>query len=325
MANLAVTGHSQHGIEAGTYVLLVGDSNAGKTWLALAVLAEASINPAFDDYRLIYDGPENGALMDFQKCFGKKAAARIERVEPSTTVEEFYDRTAEDIKSPCIRILDSMDALDAEDDREQVAKEKEAREKGKEASGSYGTAKAKANSGRLRGVVNDLTKTGSILIIICQTRDNIGFGSMFNPKFRSGGKALKFYAHTELWLSVKETLKDKYKGKDIQIGAKTLLKVERSRHTGKKRVVEIPIYHSVGIDDIGAMVEFLVEWGHWKKTAGKIDAPEFMNGQRSLNEEGLCQLIDADPKGRTKLRKLTAALWNAIEKKTKVERKSPYE
>ena len=251
LLNLAVTGNSRKGIQAGTYCLMVGDSDSGKTYITLAVEAEASINPAFDDYRLIYDGPEYGAKMDLVKCYGQKLADKIEIVEPSSTVEEFYDRTDDDQKGdPFIKILDSMDALSTMEEEEQVKKEKGARKSGKEVSGSFGTSKAKANKRRLRTIVNQLPKNGSILIIISQTIDNIGYGAFMNPKSRAGGKSLKFFADTEIWLSSRGLLTVPYGKKKVQVGNTTVAKVKRSRHTGKKREIEFPIYHSSEIDDM---------------------------------------------------------------------------
>src|SRR5438876_702591 len=77
--------------------------------------------------------------------------------------------------------------------------------------GSYGTGKAKKNSQNMHRIVSDLQRTGSILIVIGQSRDNI---AMFAPekKTRAGGHALSFYAAIELWSSIKERLHKKWKG-----------------------------------------------------------------------------------------------------------------
>ena len=88
-------------------------------------------------------------------------------------------------------VLDSMDALLAMASNKKFAKRKQAtRGDGEEIKGSYGMDKPKENSESLRRALAGLRKTGSILIVISQTRDNIGFGAMFQPKTRSGGHAL---------------------------------------------------------------------------------------------------------------------------------------
>ena len=97
MLNLMLSGRPDGGYVRGRYFYFVGDSSSGKTWFTLAALAEAANNPAFDDYRLIYDDVEGGALMDKERYFGNKLAQRIEapsgtrdNPEHSDTVESFY-------------------------------------------------------------------------------------------------------------------------------------------------------------------------------------------------------------------------------------------
>src|SRR5690606_8689584 len=149
------------------------------------------------------------------------------------------------------------------------------RHKGEEEIGSYGDSKAKINSTRLRVVANRLRETGSILVIINQTRDNIGFTSRFQPKTRSGGHALKFYSRLELWLSPGGTIKKTVKGKQRKLGIKTNVKIEKNHITGRRRTVTVPILYSSGIDDVGANVDYLVEEGLWKERKGVIEAPDF--------------------------------------------------
>lgn len=329
LLNLACTGKPYGGFAKGTYILLVGDSSSGKTWLSMTCLAEAAMNPEFKDYRFIFDNAENGAMMNIEKFFGSAVASKLEppagtRENPknSSTVEEFYFHLDDAIKQnkPFIYILDSMDALDTEDDIEQFQKEKDAYEKDKNVTGSFGTSKAKKNS-HIRVIGNQLPKTGSIVIVISQTRQSIGFGAQLNPKTRSGGKALKFFCHLELWSSVKGDIKKKVKGKDRQQGIISKIKVEKNRYTGRERVVEIPIYHSFGIDDIGSCVDFLVEEGHWKKSdSGSIDATDFeITGKR----EFLIQEIERRDMEKD-LRLLVAEVWDEIEEASKIERKTRY-
>ena len=120
LLNLACTDDPDYAYEPGQYVFFVGDSTSGKTVFTLAALAEASINPDYDDYRLIYIDREGGALMDMEAMYGKRMASRIEVVADVETVEQFYQRLDawSDPKRPFICILDSMDALrSAEDDK----------------------------------------------------------------------------------------------------------------------------------------------------------------------------------------------------------------
>ena len=115
LLNLALTNNPDWGYLVGYYYSLTGDSRSGKTWLALSALAEASINPHFKDYRLIFDDPEHGALMDKTRFFGKRLFNRIEEPDNGNSylLEDFYYNVEDALKEniPFIYILDSMDSL----------------------------------------------------------------------------------------------------------------------------------------------------------------------------------------------------------------------
>lgn len=329
LLNLALSGHPERGIAKGTYSLCVGDSGSGKTFLLLGMLAEACRNKNFDKYRLIFDNAENGALMDMSRFFGKQLAERIEppagtKADPthSRTVQNFYDGIDTILKKgPCIYILDSADVLSSDAEIKQVAKRRSAKRTGEAATGSYGDGKAKAHSEGLRQLTAKLEDTGSILVIVSQTRDNIG--DMFNPKTRSGGHALTFYACTEFWMSTKRTLKRKINEKDRQIGMVAGIRVKKNRLSGKTWDVSIPFYHSYGMDDIGSCIDFLIDEGHWStdKSGKTLTADEFdyvgtkQAFVRKVEDEGLLKdLVDT-----------VQSIWAGIEQKLAVSRKPRYE
>lgn len=331
LLNLACSGKAKGGIAKGMYTLIVGDSSAGKTWLGRSMLAEASVSSAFKDYRLIHDDVENGAWMDIAKFFGTSLAERIEpprgtREEPeySRTVEDFYYGMDDlfDTRRPFIYLLDSENALSSKEGEKQFAKEKAAYEKDKDTSGDYGTQKAKFHSENLRPICNRLKESGSILAILSQTRENIGKAGPFAPsKKRSGGMALKFFCHMEFWLSVREDLKKKVRDKDRQIGILSRIKIEKNRLTGREGIVEVPIYWSYGIDDVGSCVDYLVEEKHWKKTQGKINAKEL---ELNLGREQLVAEIQEGNRER-ELRTVVSQVFNEIQEACSIQRKSKYE
>ncbi len=330
LLNLAITGHHESGFLPGHIYLLVGDSSSGKTWLSLTCLAEAAQRDDYSNHRFIFDNAEDGALMDIEKYFGTKV---LERIEPprmkegellySQTVEDFYDNLDDASKDgrPFIYVLDSMDVLEAHTELENYDTQKKARRAEKEVPGSYGTAKAKANSAGLRRATLSLRGSDSILIVVSQTRENIGYGAQFNPKTRGGGKALTFYATLELWSSVKTDIKKSVRGKQRQIGTMCQVKIKKNRIAGKNMTVEIPIYFSVGIDDIGSVVDFLVDEDHWKKTGNTIIAEDLgINGSK----EAIVAYIEAG--GLEKEVRLTARdVWLEIEKQCELVRKKRYE
>lgn len=327
--DVCISGRAKGGYGKGLYILVVGDSEAGKTWLAYTCLAEAARNPAFADHAFVVDMPENGALMDTTKYYGQAVTDRIvpPRGTPadpvhSETVEDLYYHIDEWVsKGPCIYIIDSMDVLDSEADAELFeAKKNERLHGGAKAKGTMGTQKAKANSQGIRRLMQKLRKSGSILIVISQTRDNIGFG--FNPKTRSGGKALKFAAHVEFWLSVKETLKKRVKGKERPVGNVVQIKVAKNRLSGWKGTVEMPFLRNYGIDNVGGMVDFLVEEGRWKKGKGGIKTGPDLD-DLELDRDELVANIEANGL-EGKVKKACRACWLAIEKECATDRKPRY-
>lgn len=322
LLNLACSGKAEGAFYPGHVYLLVGDSNSGKSFTSMTCMAEAANHPNFENYRLILDNPENSVKMDVARFFGAKMAAKLETLY-SGTVEQFYDNVDDACKqgTPFVYVLDSMDALSADDEVEAFEKAKEARKSGKDAPDSYGTSKAKANSQGLRLLMDPLRKAGGILIVICQTRDNIGFSSRFQPKTRSGGKSLKFYTTLEIWTSVREQIKDVIKGKTRQLGILATLHVKKNRLTGRDRQVEVPIYHSSGIDDVGSLVDWLVEEGRWSKVRGVISAPEldFLG-----KAEDLVRHVEAAGL-ESRLKEVAQAHWDEIEAACRVERKSRYQ
>lgn len=352
--NLACSGHTSGAIPKGTYIIIIGDTDSGKTWVANNIFAEAAHNSNFENYRLISDRPERGVRFDVAYFFGQKTADRIEPPRRdkngeeihSETVEELFDhlKDAFEVGKPFIYVIDSIDALTTEDDEKKEEEERKARRKDKKkkkagsdadaamndepkVSGSYGVAAAKKISRRIKRICSKLAKTGSIFIVINQTRDNIGFGAKFKPKVRAGGNALIFYARLQMWMSVKEKIKKKVKGKSRKVGTVSKVEIKRNSFTGKERTIELRIDNSVGIDRIGSSIHYLVEEGHWEggwnreHTKFMVTAPEFdFDGEK----EDLAQLIIEKDREKD-LRWLVGHVWKGIEKACQLKRKRYYD
>lgn len=345
--NLTSTGRADAGLVKGGFHFFVGDSSAGKTFIGLTCLAEASQNVNFDDYDFIFDNNEDGAHFDMEFYFGKKAASRI--VAPpdgiSHTVEDFYDnindafinktggsRTPRGGKSkkkvtghnkPFIYILDSENGLSSNYEEEKQQEAKEGRAKGKDTAGSYGDGKAKIHSENLRSVKKKLADNGCILIVLSQTRDNINAGMFESKKTRSGGHSLTFYADIEAWVAVATQLTKEVKGKKRKIGTISRFKFMKNRFTGNKGMADVPIYRKFGLDDIGSCIDYLVEEKHWGKSGQTIDADDLeFEGTRKK----LIQYIEENDL-QDELRECVQDCWDTIEEeigKDFEDRKRPY-
>jgi RecA/RadA recombinase len=333
LLNLACTGHWQGGFAKGMYFLLVGDSRSGKTFVSRTCLAEAARNPNFSDYRFIFDDVEGGALMDVERFFGKKMAERLEPPAKnedgsphySETIEDFYFNLDDALGhgSPCIYILDSTDALSSNAEVKKFAEKKKASRKGTETSGDYGDGKARVNSRMIRSVLAKLRDTGSILIVINQTRANVG-ASMFEPqKIRSGGNALTFYATVEAWLSCGPPIKKTKFEKERVVGLQSRIAIKKNRFTGKTRTVSVPINTEFGIDDIKGCIEYLLSESKasgWKKTGQKINTVGF----GVLTEAKLIEKVQEEGL-EEKLSAIVGKTWTKIEEACAEERKPRYE
>lgn len=318
MLNLACSGRINGGFLSGKYYLLVGDAAAGKTMLSLTCLAEATISEEYSDYRLIYDNIEDGCAIDLARFFSEEFAERLEAPQSdsdgnpiySSTVEEFYyhldDLAAANV--PFIYVLDSMDALRTEADDAKFEEHKKAAQKGTSAAGSYAMTKAKLNSEMLRRALPGLRRNGSILIIIAQTRANVGFG--FDPKTRSGGHALRFYAFNEIWLSLGAKIKRAIRGKPRKIGDSIKAKVKKNRTTGRLHEVSFDIYPAFGIDDTGSIVDFLVAEGGWSKSRSQIIAPSL---QVTKPRESLIHFIEKSDERLGSVKVEAEEVWRTLE------------
>lgn len=332
LLNLGCSGHIRRGFKKAHYYMLVGESSSGKTWLAMQLLAEASVNPAFKDYRLVWDNPERGNLMDVRATFGDALADRMEPPSPkghSRTLEEFYDNVKKCCEAgPCVYVLDSEDALQSEKEIGELEEAAKAREKDKEVKGTYGMSKPKVNSSRMREAHNVLENHGSILVVIKQTRQNVGWDATYRPRTRSGGTALTFYGTVELWFTKKQKIKRRVRGEERTIGRYLQVDFQKNRISGQDDLaVLLPFHRTHGFDEVGSLVDYLVEEKHWKTTGREgseanktIYATDFAY---EGNREGLITKVESEGL-ESDLRLLVAKVWKEIEAQCAVVRKPRY-
>lgn len=333
LLNLGLSDNPFGAFLPGHYYWFVGDSDTGKTIFSMTCFAEALQHQRFKNCDLIYDNVEGGMLMDLDNLFNENLSEQIlppSRDEygmpvSSYSIEDFYFHVDDRIKlakhsgNPFIYILDSMDGLTSVAADDKFDQQKDAYRRGKTVAGSYGDGKAKKNSEGLRKVLKGLRDTKSILIIISQTRDNIS-GRGFQTKTVSGGHSLKFYATTQIWTSLAGTLKRSYKGKDRQIGINVKIQVRKNRITGRKHDLSVDIYHSLGIDDIGSCIDYLIMEKWWTKKKQSIIAKEF--GVTASRDKLISHI---EENGLYKdLQKITGRCWHEIQNAVKLKRRNRY-
>ena len=336
--NMAASGRPEGAFAVGKFFWMVGASSAGKTSLSLATLAEACINPRFKEYDLIFNNGEQGALMNIRKFYGERLYKRLKPPEirdgephNSETLDEWYfhmDTRLSLVESgkapPFIELLDSMDNLGSNKEREQFKKRKAAAAKPTaKQPGDYGDGKAGLNSRYLREIIARLHKTGSILIVLSQERDNVG-GDLFDPKsVAAGGRALKFYATWQSWQTVGASLTREVHGIKRKIGSLSHVAIKKNRLTGKEWAIDIPMYYSYGLDDIGSMVDFLAKEKYFetKDKGSTLIVPEFAFVG---SKDELAVKVDQNNL-KSDLTMMVVEAWREIEKACVLERKPRYE
>lgn len=281
--NLECSGKKEGAFLLGKMVNLIGDSSAGKTLFGFTVFAECSLLKRFDDYRFIYDDVEAANEFDIGYLFGKNVNSRIEapitkrgktEVHASKTIEDLNDNVANalDDGRPFIYILDSFDSLTSEAAINLDKENRKNREKGNQTSGSYGDGKAKIFSDFCKNRIQDLSERKSVLIVISQTRANLGFGAQFTPKIRSGGNALKFYSFHEIWLACEK--KEKKKKRTIVTNVRA--KITKNKVNGRHGEASFPIMFDYGVDNIASCIKFLHEDGDWTKSGASLNTQGFI-------------------------------------------------
>ena len=335
--DLECSGTTYGAFLTGKIVNIIGDSHSGKTLLYLTIVAECCYDPRFADYDFYLDDVENALEFDIEEMFGKGVKNRLTimdgrggRPEPSETIENFADTVNElmELGKPFLYGLDSFDALDSEADRkkeqEDRKKRKRAKEAGREAdiTGSYGDGKPKIFSRFCKQNKGKLKRSNSTIFVISQTRDNIGFGAMFNPKTRSGGKALKFYSLIELWLATQKDEKDQ-KSKSKRIKTTTVqAKLTKNKITGQKGVCFFPVLPYYGIDNLTACVTFLLEEKYWTGTKNSVNTKGFID--RKLSVKKLVKYIEKNNFEEELKEECQKAYNLAIDKMKPKDRKKKY-
>ena len=336
MLDLACSDSCKGAYRPGRIVNLIGDSSAGKSFLALTMLATICYDKRFDNYDLYYDDAEQTNEFDLEYLFNKKDVKFTDRLilKNSVYAEETGDEIHEACKKalkkdgkPFIYITDSWDVLRSkyEEAKEKVNIGKRKRDQKEE--GSYGDGKAKMLHKFCRLNVGKIKQTNSLWVIVSQTKDNFGPDAMFNPKIVTGGNAIKFFPSHRVWL----TIIQRFYKTEREIGIASKIKVVKNKFSGKRRNIITPLFYDYGVDDIGSIINFLnSKYGkeHWKtrtrtvdgKSTTAIDAKEL---GVFLKEKALVKYIE-DNSLEDDLKQIAETVWNDIEESLKLGRKPKF-
>lgn len=278
---------------------VVGDKSSGKTLLAIE--GSANFILSFPKGLVRYAEAEAAFDVGYAEALGMPVAS-VEFAEGISTVEElFEDMTATLAKlkdRPCLYVIDSLDALSDKAEQERGIND-----------GSYGAAKAKKLGELFRRLVKDIEESRMHLLVISQIRDKIGvtFGE---TTMRSGGRALDFYASQVIWVADIGKTKKVISGVERVIGVEVRARCKKNKIGLPYRECDFPIIFGYGVDDITAMVEWLM------KVRGEEGIAEF-GFTKSRYKSSILKLRDeGGPTAgdmRNRLKSHTTKIWREIE------------
>lgn len=342
--NLSCSGSVKGWVRPGIIVNVPGDSNSGKTVVALTSQA-ATFYQFGDKFKYDFLDYERAVAIDIPKMFGVPFHKALNYVAPKAGKESTIEQFAKLVRKllmvpvkgkstngkpaktkwvagdkPHFIVCDSWDNLSCI--AELIALEKEEDAKDGEEKSSIGMQRAKTASQRLGKIQSYLADTGSVLIINSQVRLKPMQGMAFaDPRTRNGGNALTFYASLEVWLSCNEKI-----GKDKKrpIGTISSVKVKRSKLTGKPRYCRIAILNAYGLDNTRSSIMFLADEGIFEKK-GKEHPKYTLKGFTVSDSSGetvddftgsmleCIEAVERDKASVKALRKLVVKTWNDIE------------
>jgi recombination protein RecA len=277
------------GLPRGRISEVYGQAAAGKTTLALSVIAQAQRSGGtalFVDAEHALDlayaqavGVDLGRLLVCQPDCGEHALEVVDTLVRSGAL--------------AVAVIDSAPAL--------VPRVELDGEVGDHYTGAYGLLMAQA----MRKLAGPLAKSGTTLVLVNQLRDNPAV-LFANPERVPGGRAIKHHAAVRLDLRRIEAIKDA----DGQvIGDRIRARVVKNKVAAPFRAADLDLLFGQGIDRAGELLDLGLTHGLIKRTtagycfgssrlgAGREDARRFLRDHPDLADRLHTQLIGALPRG----------------------------
>lgn len=232
---------------------IVGDSSTGKTLLAI----EACVNfkRKYPKGKVRYREGEAAFSKDYVTT---KLGMPLDDVDfgednpdeaGPLTIEDLYEELEYRIqhsKTPELMVIDSLDSVST---RAEMARKID--------EGSYGTEKSRQMSALFRRINFAMSEKDITMMIVSQTRDNIG-ATMFSRKWKiSGGNALKFYTTQRVALSQLKKLEKTHRGITRAIGIQIKAYIDKNKASSAYLDIQFPILFNYGIDDEASCRDFL--------------------------------------------------------------------
>jgi recombination protein RecA len=233
-------------------LLLAGAESSWKSTICLRTIAQAQ------------KAGGTAAYIDAERTFDPKWAKahgvdldQLLIIEPETAEQAYNNMTTCILEGIDVVVLDSLNTL-------SVKKEIYADDKGVEAAGieteAMGVA-ARKTSQWLRNNLGRMSKSGTLLLVITQLRDNLNAGMYGNPNTVTGGRAIKFASSitlaTRQLLGKTNEIRDE---NDEIVGKKFEFKVDKNK-TGRDGVSDQFDAYGSMLDNYNSMMKIGVKEG----------------------------------------------------------------
>jgi recombination protein RecA len=264
------------GIPKGRIIEIYGPESAGKTTLALHVLAEMQKSggqAAFIDAEHALDpeyarriGVDVDNLLISQPDSGEQALEIVQTLVASNAVD--------------IIVVDSVAALTP---RAEIEGEMGDAQMG---------AQARLMSQAMRKLTALIGKSKTTVIFLNQLRMKLGvmFG---NPETTTGGNALKFYASVRLEIRAAGKLEDGTSDEKQFIGIRSRVKVVKNKVAPPFKIAEFDILYANGISYVGDVLDLATKYEILQKSGAFYSYKEERLGQGRENAKAY---LEQNPK-----------------------------
>ena len=258
--NALLSGSIYGGLPGNKVTALAGESSTGKTFYALGIAN--NFLRTNEQAGVIYFETE-GAL-NKEMLVERGIDTKRFMIVPVSTVQEFrtqatkildaYEKTSKKDRPPLMFFLDSLGMLSTSKEMEDTLEGKDTRD----------MTRAQLIRGAFRVLSLKLAKLDVAMVVTNHTYAVVG--AYMPTKTMGGGDGLKYAASTIVFLS-KSQDKD---GTEV-IGNIIKCKLEKSRFTREKSMVETKLSFTKGLDRYHGLTDLAVEAGIWKAQGGRIE------------------------------------------------------